>query len=75
MIWKKLIQCKDNIVDILNQHCEEYHEPGMERFNNSKYGWTNRTWKNNSLRRAHVEVVDARDTKKLWIIHVCMFQH
>ena len=73
MIWKKLIQCKDNIVDILNQHCEEYHEPGMERFNNSKYGWTNRTWKNNSLRRAHVEVVDARDTKKLWIIHVCMF--
>jgi hypothetical protein len=45
----------------------------MERFNNSKYGWTNRTWKSNSLRRAHVEVVDARESKKLWIIHVCMF--
>jgi hypothetical protein len=73
MIWKKLIQCKDNIVDILNQHCEEYNESGMERFNNDKYGWTNRTWKSNSLRRAHVEVVDARESKKLWIIHVCMF--
>ena len=49
----------------------EYKEPGMERFN--KPGWTNRTWKNEFIRRAHVDVVDARDTKGLWMAHVCLF--
>jgi len=71
MIWQRLIKCKDEIINVLNQNCEEYQEPGMERFNKS--GWTNRTWKNKNIRRAHVDVVDVRHTKKLWMMHVCLF--
>ena len=73
MIWQKLIDTTNDISRILDVYCEEYHEPDMERFNNSTYGWTNRTWRNQSLRRAHLEIVDARETKKLWIVHFCIF--
>ena len=58
---------------MLNVQCTEYNEPGMERFNNDEFGWVNRTWKNNYVRRAHVDVVDVRDSKKLWMMHVCLF--
>ena len=43
----------------------------MDRFNNDN--WTNRTWSNMSVRRAHVDVVDARETKGLWMAHICLF--
>jgi len=73
MIWERLIKCKDEIVATLNVNCEEYIEEGMTRFNNADYGWVNRTWKNKNIRRAHVDVVDVRHTKKLWMMHVCLF--
>lgn len=73
MIWDRLIKCKDNLINILNSTCEEYNEEGMERFNNKEYGWVNRTWKNKNIRRAHVDVVDVRDKKGLWMMHVCLF--
>ena len=73
MIWERLIKCKDEIVETLNINCKEYQEEGMERFNNEEYGWVNRTWKNKNIRRAHVDVVDVRHTKKLWMMHVCLF--
>ena len=73
MIWERLIRCKDDMVTMLNVHCTEYNEEGMERFNNPEYGWVNRTWKNKNIRRAHVDVVDVRDSKGLWMMHVCLF--
>jgi len=73
MLWDILIKNTQNMISMLNRTCEEYEEPGMERFNNEEYGWVNRTWKNKDIRRAHVDVVDVRDTKKLWMCHVCIF--
>ena len=73
MIWERLIRLKDDMVSMLNVQCEEYEEPGMERFNNPEYGWVNRTWRNKVVRRAHVDVVDVRESKKLWMMHVCLF--
>ena len=71
MIWERLIKLEKEIIDVLNEHLVEYKEPGMERFN--RPGWTNRTWSSMSVRRAHVDVVDARETKGLWMAHVCLF--
>ena len=73
MIWDRLIKWKDETIEVLNQELTEYNEPGMDRFNNDEFGWVNRTWKNNYIRRAHVDVVDVRDSKKLWMAHVCLF--
>jgi len=70
-IWLNLIKCKNNLIDILKEHCIEYQEPGMEQFN--KPGWTNLTFKNPGIRRAHIDVVDARETRGLWMLHLCVF--
>ena len=71
MIWERLIKLEKEIIKVLDTHLVEYKEPGMDRFN--KPGWTNRTWSNMSIRRAHVDVVDARETKGLWMAHICLF--
>ena len=71
MIWERLIKLEKEIIEVLDKHLTEYNEPGMDRFN--KPGWTNRTWSNMSIRRAHVDVVDARETKGLWMAHICLF--
>ena len=42
----------------------------MEHFNNDL--WINRVWENKDVRRAHIDVVDARETKGLWMMHVCV---
>jgi hypothetical protein len=73
MVWERLIKWKDETIALLDKELVEYDEPGMDKFNNIWLGWTNRTWKNKYIRRAHVDVVDARDTKGLWMAHVCLF--
>ena len=49
------------------------HEPAMERFNQP--GWVNKVWASSRYRRAHIDVVDARETKGLWMMHCCIFPH
>ena len=67
MIWERLIKWKDETIDLLNKELTEYDEPGMERFNNDELGWVNRTWSNKYIRRAHLDVVDVREKKGLWM--------
>lgn len=72
-IWNALIDGQNSIIEIFDKHGVEIQEPGMEHFNNENSGWLNRVWKNDHVRRAHIDVVDARDTKGLWMMHVCVF--
>jgi hypothetical protein len=65
MIWERLIKWKDETIDVLNQELTEYNEPGMDRFNNDEFGWVNRTWKNDYIRRAHVDVVDVHSNNSV----------
>jgi hypothetical protein len=71
MIWETLIKHSETLIRKFNFHLNEYYEDGMARFNNPN--WVNRTWKNDFIRRAHIDIVDARETKKLWMMHVCIF--
>ena len=73
IIWNRLIECKDEILQIFEEYAQEFEEPGLNNFNQPSNGWINRVWKNDSVRRAHIDVVDARDTKGLWMMHVCCF--
>ena len=73
MIWDRLIKWSNETIEVLNKNLVEYKEPGMERFNNEKLGWVNRTWNNRYIRRAHLDVVDVRESKGLWMAHLCLF--
>jgi phycocyanobilin:ferredoxin oxidoreductase len=72
-VWQTLIEIQDLFVDHFSKTGLEINEPGMERFNQP--GWVNRVWTGELYRRAHVDVVDARETKGLWMMHCCVFPH
>jgi hypothetical protein len=73
IIWDKLIECQDEIIKIFEERATEINEPGLDYFNRPDGGWINRVWSNDSIRRAHIDVVDARESKGLWMMHVCIF--
>ncbi len=72
-VWDTLIDIQHILEDSFNKTGTEIFEPGMDRFNQP--GWVNRVWRSDSYRRAHVDVVDARETKGLWMMHCCIFPH
>tara|TARA_R110002124_G_scaffold97950_2_gene243202 strand:+ start:93 stop:782 length:690 start_codon:yes stop_codon:yes gene_type:complete len=72
-IWNRLIECQDEIINIFDTRATEIQEPGLSHFNQPENGWINRVWSNDSVRRAHIDVVDARESKGLWMMHVCCF--
>ena len=72
-VWDTLIQIQHLLEESFNATGKEVFEPGMNRFNQP--GWVNRVWSSESYRRAHVDVVDARETKGLWMMHCCVFPH
>lgn len=72
-VWTALEQIQHLLEKSFEKTGREIHEPGMERFNQP--GWINRVWTSDTYRRAHVDVVDARETKGLWMMHCCVFPH
>ena len=72
-VWDTLIEIQHLLEESFDLTGTEIFEPGMDRFNQP--GWINRVWTSDRYRRAHVDVVDARATKGLWMMHCCIFPH
>jgi len=72
-VWDTLIEIQHLLETSFEKTGVESFEPGMARFNQP--GWVNRVWTGDRYRRAHVDVVDARSTKGLWMMHCCIFPH
>jgi len=72
-VWDTLIEIQHLLESSFEKTGVEAFEPGMDRFNQP--GWVNRVWNSDLYRRAHVDVVDARDSKGLWMMHCCIFPH
>ncbi len=72
-VWDTLIEVANNFEMAFNEKGWLKYEPGMERFNQP--GWVNLVWESDTYRRAHIDIVDARETKGLWMMHCCIFPH
>jgi hypothetical protein len=72
-VWDTLINIQHLLETEFGRTGTEIFEPGMDRFNQP--GWVNRVWSSPLYRRAHIDVVDARDTRGLWMMHCCIFPH
>jgi phycocyanobilin:ferredoxin oxidoreductase len=72
-VWTALIEIQHLLEKSFSNTGIEIHEPGMERFNQP--GWINKVWSSDRYRRAHIDVVDARESKGLWMMHCCVFPH
>ena len=73
LVWQRLIGIQNLLEQEFSRTGTEIKEPGMDRFNQP--GWINRIWSSENYRRAHIDVVDARNTKGLWMMHCCVFPH
>lgn len=72
-VWKTLLEIENLLELTFNQSGQEIQEPSMSRFNQPN--WINKVWSGPTYRRAHIDVVDARNTKGLWMMHCCIFPH
>jgi len=72
-VWDTLISIEQYFEQRFYATGSIIHEPGMDRFNQP--GWVNKVWASSQYRRAHIDVVDARETKGLWMMHCCIFPH
>ena len=70
VVWDKISKLAADITDKFNATGEKSNGSLEEQ-----YGWHNTLWSSNSYRRAHVEIVDFRETYKIYILHVTVFPH
>jgi len=73
LVWDTLIKIEQYLEYKFYETGSIIHEPAMDRFNQP--GWVNKVWASSRYRRAHIDVVDARETKGLWMMHCCIFPH
>lgn len=72
-IWNTLIEIEKYFESKFYATGSIIQEPGMDRFNQP--GWVNKVWFSSQYRRAHIDVVDARESRGLWMMHCCVFPH
>ena len=65
-LWDKMIECESAII-------EKCSALGEETFDDPEFGWLNRVFRGEHFRRAHIDSVDARDSKGLYMTHICVF--
>jgi hypothetical protein len=69
-VWNKISELAGTITDAfsLNSTFATSH-------NVHGYSWTNEIFSSDLYRRAHVEIVDFRETHKIYILHATVFPH
>lgn len=66
-IFDQLTKTADEIKNILSDYTpvDEGHS----------FPWPNYVYTSKTFRRAHLDIVDARESKKLYMMHLCIFPH
>jgi hypothetical protein len=69
-VFDQAIACADAIA-------ERFKNTGkiVDYSTDPAYGISDRLYVSDRYRRAHISIVDARETKKLWLLHVTVFPH
>lgn len=66
-IFEQLEDVSNTLFDILCRY--DFVDEGHD------YPWPNYVFKGPKFRRAHLDIVDVRDTKKLYMLHLTVFPH
>lgn len=69
-VFAKVIQLGDAIIERLSHHSVE-----STGANDARFPWKDRLYYSQQFRRAHLNIVDARDTLKIWMMHFTIFPH
>lgn len=72
-LWDELIDLQVMLEDQFNNTGKIVVESNNDRF--SYKGWIHRVWESDLYRRAHIDIIDERNTRGLWMLHCCIFPH
>lgn len=72
--WDQLDAVHSRFISLFEKVGKEVSHESYDYFFD-KHGWINRAWTSETFRLAHINVVDARQTKGLWMLHCCIFPH
>jgi hypothetical protein len=70
LVFNKAIACSDEILTRFIKTGTLVYKDA-----NADLGIMDLVFESNRYRRAHVSIVDARESKKLWLLHVTVFPH
>ena len=70
-IWDKLTQVQMYFESALSETGNVVHDPRLDKFN--RPGWTHVEWHSKDYLRSNISIIDARETRKIWMMHCCIF--
>ena len=68
IIFKHLSELSEHFLETLQRYGEEVDE-------GHNFDWKNYVFTSSKFRRAHLDIVDVRKEKKLYMMHLCIFPH
>jgi hypothetical protein len=69
-IWERALRCADQIESLFKDTGELISSTVDERL-----GVKDLVFSSSRYRRAHISIVDARETRNIWMLHVTVFPH
>lgn len=66
-----IFQQLEQTAEYIKQRLQYYEEVDEGH----QFAWPNYVYKGSNFRRAHLDIVDARETKKLYMLHLTVFPH
>jgi hypothetical protein len=70
VIWDRLIDLSREIETLFDDHFEREQKQIDEfRFD----GWSDTFWSSSEIRKCHLKIIDRREDKKLWLMHINIF--
>lgn len=70
-VWEKMRACADEIQKIFATTGTLHRNPEHDE----KYSWENHVYYADTYRRAHIEIVDKRESHGIFILHATVFPH
>jgi len=65
----------DKIEELAKKFEEKFNATGEQIAGNLDYEWHNQLWSSPRYRRAHIEIVDNRESHNIYILHCTVFPH
>ena len=74
LVWPRARELADKIISRFKSYERESINPKYE-IHVDNFMWKNYLWKSEKFKRAHIEIVDASETKKMWVMHMCIYPY
>jgi len=72
LVWDKVIPLSEKLLKTFNGYIIDEIDTKYKD-NNLEFDWHNYVFRSQKFRQAHIEIVDAREFKKIWVLHMTIF--